>query len=381
MRSAVALGATGFALIAVTYGMARFSWGLMMPSVASDIPFSPAIAGIIAASSYLSYCLSTSAASLLTRRFGARMTAIAAALCAATGLGLLACAASPAMLAVSLFIAGLSAGLASPALAAAVSLSVTGRHQTLVNTVINAGTSAGIILCVPVIFLLAGSWRLACEVFAALALLCLLPTLRYLPACRQQAPQQNQGSWRGMMRCRMVTRLAFIAFISGIASAAWWSFGPDILRHYAGLSKQTTSMLWLVSGGAGILGALTGPLAAFISLRQVYRLSQLCMATPLLLLALMPHFSWWLFPAVALGGAGYVTLSGVLLVCGAASTPASPASGVGVAFFMFAAGQIGGSLAFGQFYAAAGALPALSAFAALALLMMLVVPPDDTLTA
>ena len=73
-------------------------------------------------------------------------------------------------------------------------------------------------------------------------------------------------------------------------------------------------MLWLVSGAAGILGALTGPLARCIGMRQVYWLAQLAMAVPLLLLAALTHFSYWLIPAAALCGAGYVTLSGILLV-------------------------------------------------------------------
>lgn len=62
MRSSVALGVTGFSLIAVTYGMARFSWGLMMPAVMQEIPFSIHLAGIVTACSYISYCLSTAAA-------------------------------------------------------------------------------------------------------------------------------------------------------------------------------------------------------------------------------------------------------------------------------------------------------------------------------
>jgi predicted MFS family arabinose efflux permease len=63
-----------------------------------------------------------------------------------------------------------------------------------------------------------------------------------------------------------------------IASAAWWNFGPDILQKHLHLEKETTSMLWLVSGGAGIAGVFTGALAARTGWNPVYWLSLLFMA-------------------------------------------------------------------------------------------------------
>ncbi|WP_409455798.1 hypothetical protein [Pantoea sp. CTOTU46764] len=109
------------------------------------------------------------------------------------------------------------------------------------------------------------------------------------------------------------------------------------------------------------------------SAEWVYWLSQCCLVVPLLLLAFSHHYSVWLFPAVALGGAAYVTLSGVLLVWGAAATENVPAIGVGMLFFMLATGQVIGSLLFGQLYAQAGASTVLTLFAALPLLVMLII--------
>lgn len=373
MNASVALGMAGFSLIAVTYGLARFAWGLMMPAVMKDIPFSVHLAGIVTACSYLSYCLSTAAAPGLVMRFGARRVACLAALCAAAGLLLLACAFAPLMLAAGLLIAGLSAGLASPAIASAVSAGLPSAQQDAANTAINAGTSAGIMLSVPILLLLPGGWRAACVAFAVLALLCLLPAWRYLPEDRRKGDRDRTG-WRDLVRQRSLLRLAIVAFIGGSSSAAWWSFGPEILRNHLHLDAHASSLLWLIGGGAGIAGALTGAARRWFSMAQIYRLSLCCMALPLLVLASLSGFSGWLFPAVALGGAGYVTLSGVLLVYGAAATPDSAATGVGVAFFMLAAGQVVGSMLFGAVYAGPGASVALVGFAALALGMMVVVP-------
>ncbi|WLI75613.1 MFS transporter [Kosakonia sp. H02] len=367
MKTSFSLAVTGFSLIAVSYGLARFSWGLMLPAVSQDVPFSSRLAGMLSACSFAAYCLSVTLASLLSKRYGPRLPATVSALCAMAGLLVLAVAASPLFLAVGLFIAGLSAGLASPSLADAVSQAITAQRQTQVNTIINAGTGAGIILSVPLLLFL--PWRTACIVFAVIALLSLVPVWRYLPQETSKQTQRHESVFQ-----RRVIRLAIIAFISGMASAAWWSFGPDVLSQHAHVTDKLISILWLVCGGAGILGALTGPVARYIGMRQVYRLSLLFMAAPLVLIAVSHAFSWWLFPAVALCGIGYITLSGVLLVGGAGATPAAPASGVGVVFFMLAAGQVAGSMLFGVLYAQAGAALALITFSLLAGAMVFYTP-------
>lgn len=361
MKNALSLAVTGFLLIAVSYGLARFSWGLMLPAVSQEVPFSPRLAGVLSACSFAAYCLSVSVASRICTRYGARLVGLISALCAAVGLLLLAAASSPLLLAAGLLIAGFSAGLSSPSLAAAVSLAITAPRQTQVNTIINAGTGAGIILSVPLLLIL--PWRYACVLFAVVALLTLLPVWRYLPS---GAAVQVEPSAKVSLFTRQVVRLAIIAFISGMASAAWWSFGPEVLRQHAKVADTLISLLWLMCGAAGMLGVLTGPLARLIGMRQVYRLSLLFMAAPLMVIAFSHAFSVWLLLAVALCGAGYITLSGVLLVGGAQATPKRSASGVGVVFFMLAAGQIAGSLLFGLLYAQVGAAPALIVFTLLA---------------
>lgn len=373
MNKPIALGITGFSLIAVTYGMARFSWGLMLPDIRQAIPFTPQVAGGIAACSYGAYCLSVFFASVLTQRYGSRLPALLAAITAAVGLLILAFSAQPLALAVGLFIAGLSPGLASPSLAGAVNLSVPSGRQTHVNTVINAGTSGGVILSVPVLFFMPGGWRAACVVFAVLALFCLPAVWRFLPASTPTHAEPTPRLQAIFLKPGMC-RLLIIAFISGIASAAWWSFGPELLTHHTGLDSAETNILWLVSGGAGIVAVFTGTLAKRIGMRGVYRLAQLFMASSLAAVAVSHGFSGWLVPVVAMSGAGYVILSGVFLVRGAAIAHPSPAAGVSLAFLMLAAGQVAGSVVFGQLLGVTGAAGALAMFSALAGLMLVITP-------
>lgn len=374
MKASLRLTLSGFMLIAVTYGLARFAWGMMMPQVAQQISFSPRASGMLAACSYLAYCLATPGATLLLARWGVRSTAMLAALTAMLGLLLLAAASSAWLIAGGLFIAGLGAGLASPALASAVSRQIDASRQTAANTLINAGTGAGIIVSVPIFMLMPGGWRAACCCFAALALISLLLARYCLPAGRADPPGSPVG-WRDRLHNRALQRVIIIAFLSGVASAAWWCFGPDVLRQHSHLNEGQASMLWLVSGAAGILGALTGPLARCIGMRQVYWLAQLAMAVPLLLLAALTHFSYWLIPAAALCGAGYVTLSGILLVAGAAATPQNAASGVAAAFLTLAIGQIVGAILFAQIYSSSAAT-ALLPFAAIPVALLFLIPAN-----
>ncbi|WIL40495.1 MFS transporter [Pantoea agglomerans] len=377
MRSPATLALTGFSLIAVTYGMARFSWGLMLPSISADIPFSPQQAGLLSACSFVAYCLTILTAAALADRYGARLTALLAALSAASGLLLLACASSPLLLATGLFVAGLSSGLASPALAAAVSNRIAVADQPRINTLINAGTSAGIILTVVILSVLPGGWRAACLLFALLSLACLLPVMRVL-SVHGAGRAARVTRWYQRLYRRAMRRLMGIALISGLVSAAWWSFGSALLRQHVGVDAETARLLWLVAGGAGIVGAATGPVAARIGLNAVYRLSLCGMALPLLVLAFSHGESAGLLIAVACCGAGYVTLSGVLLVWGAQATAEEPATGVGILFFMLAAGQVAGSLLFGQLYAALGAITALTLFALSALLLLFITPSQNS---
>lgn len=75
-------------------------------------------------------------------------------------------------------------------------------------------------------------------------------------------------------------------------------------------------------------------------------------------------------------GAGYVTLSGVLLVSGVAVTKNAPATGMAAVFFALAAGQVAGSVLFGLLSAGTGVVPALLTFAAVSAAMILLSPPE-----
>ena len=170
MSPALRIGATGFGLIAVCYGFARFAFGLFLPQIDGDLTLGPSLSGIISGGAFAGYCIAIIASAVLTERIGARTVAVGAALVAAVGMAGIALAPSPLILAISVVVAGSSTGLASPPMAAAVAAAVQKSRQDTTNTVINAGTSAGVALSGPIALAIAGQWRLAFGAFAAHAL-------------------------------------------------------------------------------------------------------------------------------------------------------------------------------------------------------------------
>ena len=125
---------------------------------------------------------------------------------------------------------------------------------------------------------------------------------RYLPSSAAKS-RESTPKVLSIVRKPGMFRLLGIAFISGMASAAWWSFGPEILMRHTELDSAATNVLWLISGGAGIVAIFTGSMARRIGMRGLSFIPDL-----------HGHFSGgsdnkprflrWLIPAVAMSGAG-----------------------------------------------------------------------------
>ncbi len=75
------LSSTGFAilgagLIAISYGLARFAFGLFVPPIRDELGLSSYVIGIIGSLPLISFLLATAVAPLITDRLGARYTAV-----------------------------------------------------------------------------------------------------------------------------------------------------------------------------------------------------------------------------------------------------------------------------------------------------------------
>lgn len=352
-RPAPPVLAAGAGLIATTYGVVRYGFGLQLPQLSTELGIDAATAGLVAAGSFASYCLVALLAGRLVVRRGARQVLWLAAAVGATGAVLVASAWSLPSLAVGVVVGGGAAGAASPALVVAVGVVVpAGPRADRAQAIVNAGTGVGVLLAGSVVLAAPLSWRpmwwaaaVACVVTAAVV----DRAVRWPPAVRPVAgPPADRTS-----EVSVAVPVA-LALLAGAGSAAVWTFGRDLVVATGGLGERTGAVLWVLLGAAAVLGALSGDAVRVLGLRGAWALTATGTAAGTLLLAATPGHA----PLAALGcvlfGGSYTALSGVLIAWAAALRPENAGATTAHLFVALTAGQALGAAAVGSLVAAAG---------------------------
>jgi predicted MFS family arabinose efflux permease len=359
------VGATGFGLIAVCYGFARFAFGLFLPKIRGDLALSSTLAGVISGGAFFAYCLAIVVSARMSERVGARAVAVAAALVAGAGMLGIAAASSPAWLAVFVILAGASTGLASPPMADSVAHAVADARQDATNTLINAGTSAGVALSGPVALIMGQNWRTVFAAFAATAFLLAVVAMVSLSAnTARQRPEERSGL---LPLHANLLRLVGSSFLMGAASTALWSFGGEIATVRLDWSTQGIGLLWIAIGTAGIGGAAAGWLVARLGLNFVHRLFLGVLSAGIAMAGLSFTTPALTLIGGALFGMAYVMLTGVYLVWGTSALPNRPGTGLMVGFLTIAVGQTAGAPLFGLLMSQASLEMAVLIFSAIGL--------------
>ena len=357
----------GTAVIAVTYGLIRFGYGLHLPTFSADFGLTAGQAGGIAAGSFAAYCASALLAQrsiALGRPRQALWTAGALATVGALGT---AAAWSATSLAVAVVTAGSAAGAASPALVVAVAATVRGPAADRAQAVVNSGTGLGVVVSGLLAAALAGQWRLLWALFALAAVLVTWwadrrTTWPAAPPAPSRPPQDDTVLLRPVL---------VAALLTGAGSAAVWTFGRDVLST-AGVAASTSGLLWSVLGGAGVAGALSGDLVRRLGPRTTWAAAAVVMAAATAVLVVLPGRVLPAAVALACFGAGYVVLSGVLIAWATGLTPDRAAESTAALFVALTAGQALGAAGLG---ALAGATSSTTSFlAASALIVLSIVP-------
>jgi predicted MFS family arabinose efflux permease len=364
MNGRLNLVAAGFALTAVTYGLARFAYGLLLPDIREDIALGAVGAGWIGGSSFAAYCIGIVFAFTAKARLGERRIAMLAGITATVGLTLVIFAQSALGLGPAIALAGLSTGLTSPPLAAAVSRAIQERARPKANGAINAGTAAGIVFSGLTVLAFSGSWRELYALFAAIAAGVSLWLWVAVPAAATDETPPARFALADLRRAGVLGLSASTALV-GIASTAIWTFGANLLREELGFSDEALALAWIVLGTAGVLGIATGALTDRFGVGAVHRLAVFAMALAIVALAaasIVPSFA---FAAMGLFGLAYILSTGAFLLWGIELYPDRPEFGLGLPFLVMALGQTAGAPLFGAVWGAAGSAVALPIFAAI----------------
>ncbi len=367
--SSLGMAALGSGIIAITYGLARFVFGLFLPAMRDELAISSTMAGIIGALPFLSFVFAILAGPWVTQRLGVRRAGIAAVGLAGIGLITIATAPSSLLLAVGVLICGISTGLSSPAMAEAVSRVVPSERRGRVNAIINAGTSVGIALAMPAVLIWAEAWRSAYIAFAALAALGVLAAYFCLPREEGSAPARPRSAGLSASReqWKSITRLSGLAAGMGCVSAAYWVFAPDAAIAAGGLGPSQTAWMWLAVGIGGLAGGAVGDLIVRFGQATSHAAGLVALSAGLVLLAVAPGSFTLALTSAALFGVGYMTLTGFHLVRSIEILSDAPAFGPVLPLLATSVGQVVGSPLAGWLVEAEGHAATFLLFAALGL--------------
>ncbi|ARJ43942.1 hypothetical protein B1H58_19065 [Pantoea alhagi] len=371
MRSGLNLIAAAFTLTALSYGLARFAYGLLLPQIRAELSLDVTMAGWVGSGAFAAYCAGILFTFYGSGKLSARTIALSAGFAATAGMGLVFVASSGAGLGAGIALAGLSTGLTSPPLATAVTRHFSGKARPKANAIINAGTAAGIMFSGATTLVAVGAWR---ELYALFALTGGAVTLWLwfaIPA--YTSTDVGKVSFKILTRPGLLT-LCISAFLMGLSSTAIWTFGADILRGKYGFTDTDIGWAWIALGVAGIGGSLTGILTNRFGTARIHIFALLVMATAMVGLTAASLSPVYGFVAMSVFGAAYIVSSGVYLIQGINLLPDRPDLGLGIPFLVLALGQAVGTPLFGAVLEGAGVISALILFAATACLATVIRP-------
>lgn len=373
--SSTGIATLGAALIAITYGLARFVFGLFLPAIREDMAISSTTVGVIGSLPFLSFVFAILLAPRYTRLLGIRYAAVGTSGMALLGLGAIAFAPNPVMLAAGVLICGISTGLSTPVMAGVVHLCVHPGVRGRINATINSGTSLGIALAMPAVLLLAGQWRLAYTGFAVLAAVTVFATLLYLPGRVASGNPVASDARQGDRPGRRMARLCGLAAAMGLVSSIVWVFAPDAAIQQGGLQSSHTAWMWFAVGMAGLLGSFAGDLIDRLGPTVTHALALAILSGAVSLLAIAPGHAFVSLLSAAAFGASYMILTSFYLVQGTRILPDEPTYGAVLPFLAVACGQVVGSALAGMVIDTSGYQAAFSVYALLGIAATVVSVP------
>ena len=304
--------------IALNIGAARFTYGVMLPSLRRDLGLDYFTGGALNAIHLFGHLIGTLVAPQLARRTTmARFSAFSYATVAA---GALVCALAPMtplggplVLGVGRLMTGLGAGGGTMATMVIVFAAVSAARRPLVSGIVWSGMGVATILSgLAAPFLLSSDtgWRTA---FGLTALVAFAITIAFPPRAKGAAVAQEEPAAVSRFATRQLLDPLWLFLLAAyllfaFAYIAWSTFaGAQLAASHA--SMFVIQLTWVVFGAATMAGAmLTAPLAASPALRHYALSLSFVLAAPGALLSAVDS--------------GAASLAGALLVgLGAGATP------------------------------------------------------------
>lgn len=369
----------GIAIVASTYGLARYAYGLFLPRIQDDMALSLETMGLIASTSYLGYLLATLIAMSISATFGPRFPIVLGGFMATAGMMLIATSSSASMLILGVFMAGTSPGLSYPPLSDAIIRVVTLPKRERAYAWINSGTSFGVILAGPIALWAGESWRTAWVIFALAALVSTLWNWAVMPAKNASSVSKDIPKLNiGLFQRKSAGGLYTAAFLFGIITSVYWTFAVDLLVSDNTLPERNAVAFWVLIGIAGILGCFAGDIVNRIGMKAAFKYMMLAITCAIAILPLATKWSALALISGALFGATFISITAVFGIWSIYIYNDRPSAGFGATFFLISLGQFVGPVIAGYGAAQIGMGPVFYASALFCLGLITLTPKTNT---
>ncbi|WP_104204586.1 MFS transporter [Billgrantia saliphila] len=343
----------GLLIVASTYGLSRYTYGLFVPAIRHDFTLDQATVGAIGSASYLGYLLATLVSPLLVRRFSPRLPIILGGITATLGMSLVALAGNPIWLALGVTLAGCSPGLAYPPLSDAIKQLCRAEKQSRYYAIINSGTSFGVMVSGPLALIAGPRWQLAWLCFAFIALVATLWNLLVMPGDTREADghqYSNKESYarqepmlklmRRKLKDEAVRRLLLGALLFGLVTSVYWTFSVELIAGKNRLSEVGSVIFWMVVGIAGVAGGLAGEMVTRFGLAKVLKWATLSIAASIVSLTMASEGMLVPTMSAVVFGATFILITALYGIWSVSCFPEAPSAGFGLTFFLISAGQL-----------------------------------------
>ncbi len=351
-------------------------FGLFVPQFKSTFEMSTSTVGFVSSFGFSGFFLGLLIAQLLVNRLGPGAPVLTGLCAASTGMGIVALAPDPKVLAGGVFLAASSAGFAWTPFNNAVHRKIRDVDRPEALSEISTGTSVGIMAAgfAALVMVLSGiSWRSCWAFFAIVSIGALVLNWASFRNVESDPGEGPKRGWRALMQFAVIPMFD-VAFIYGTTSSIYISFAPDYMLDSGGVSGLTTAatpaLMFIFYGFFGLTGLATGRARDVIGLPGLLRLILLAGAISMALCALWPANWVGLISSAGLQGIHVMMTSAVLAFWSERLFPALPSLSFTATLLAMAAGSMLGpaiagvaSDAFGAgaMFLGAAALPAATA--------------------
>lgn len=343
------LGIAGLAGVGVSFGFARYGYGLFLPEIRAEFGLSVSAVGLVGSATYVGYMVALVLVGTLATRVGPRVPVAVGGFSAAVGTALVGLAPGVEVLTAGLIIAGTSPGWIWAPYSDAVARMLPDASRSRVLALIPSGTAFGVVVAGPLAMIAHGSaWRYAWLVFAGVALLATVYNLRVLPG---DAPRQETGTPRPAVGVRWFARRSavplFVTALSyGVVGSVYWLLAVEAVSA-AGTGTHIRALFWTLTGAAGTAGVFSGAVFARLGLRRSHVALFAALALAVAVLGVMADSPVAVGMSAVVYGPAFMAGSALLAVWSYEVFPERPTTGFSATVFFLGIGTVGGPATIG----------------------------------